>query len=232
MEPPGSRPPQDDRELVKRAQRGDQAAFRTLVERYQRRVVSHALAMVKDPDEAMDIAQETFVRVHRYLPSFKGDASFFTWTYRIATNLCLDAARKRSRGERLGLSGRDDDDAREAEIEAGLDPVSAALAGPGRRAENRELSEKLEEALATLSENHRAILLLRELDGLSYEELSKTLGIRKGTVMSRLFHARLKMQKKLREYLGSEAPAEKGPRAGAAGSGQDDGDDDWEDSDG
>ena len=219
MEPPDSRPPQDDRELVKRAQRGDQAAFRTLVERYQRRVVSHALAMVKDPDEAMDIAQETFVRVHRYLPSFKGDASFFTWTYRIATNLCLDAARKRSRGERLGLSGRDDDDgdAREAEIEAGLDPVSAALAGPGRRAENRELSEKLEEALATLSENHRAILLLRELDGLSYEELSKTLGIRKGTVMSRLFHARLKMQRKLREYLGSEAPAVKGPRGGRAG---------------
>ena len=205
MEP--TRAPPDDRDLVKRAQQGDQAAFRTLVERYQRRVVSHALAMVKDPDEAMDIAQETFVRVHRYLPSFKGDASFFTWTYRIATNLCLDAARKKSRGERLGLTGRDeDDDGREAEIEAGLDPVSAALAGPARMAENRELSDKLQEALGGLSENHRSILLLRELDGLSYEELSKVLGIRKGTVMSRLFHARLKMQKKLREYLGSEAP--------------------------
>ena len=219
MEPPDPRPPLDDRELVKRAQRGDPAAFRTLVERYQRRVVSHALAMVKDPDEAMDIAQETFVRVHRYLPSFKGDASFFTWTYRIATNLCLDAARKKGRGERLGLTGRDDDDdAREAEIEAGLDPVSAALAGPARRAENRELAGKLEEALASLSPNHRAILLLRELDGLSYEELSKALGIRKGTVMSRLFHARLKMQKKLREYLGSEAPAEKAPRDLGGGS--------------
>ena len=217
MEPPDSRPPQDDRELVKRAQRGDPAAFRTLVERYQRRVVSHALAMVKDPDEAMDIAQETFVRVHRYLPSFKGDSSFFTWTWRIATNLCLDAARKKGRGERLGMTAHgDEEDARDAEIEAGMDPVSAALAGPGRRAENRELADKLQEALGTLSENHRTILLLREMEGLSYEELSQTLGIRKGTVMSRLFHARLKMQRKLREYLGADAPGS-GEGAGDGG---------------
>ena len=222
MEPPTSRPPPDDRALVERAQRGDQAAFRTLVERYQRRVVSHALSMVKDPDEAMDIAQETFVRVHRYLPSFKGDSSFFTWTWRIATNLCLDAARKKGRGERLGMTSHgDEEDAREAEIEAGMDPVSAALAGPARRAENRELADKLQEALSELSENHRTILLLREQEGLSYEELSQTLGIRKGTVMSRLFHARLKMQRKLREYLGAEAP---GPgQDGGRGSEDDDG---------
>ena len=101
MEPPTARPPPDDRALVERAQQGDQAAFRLLVERYQRRVVSHALSMVKDPDEAMDIAQETFVRVHRYLPSFKGDSSFFTWTWRIATNLCLDAARKKACSGRI-----------------------------------------------------------------------------------------------------------------------------------
>jgi RNA polymerase sigma-70 factor (ECF subfamily) len=218
MEPPTARPPPDDRALVERAQRGEEAAFRMLVERYQRRVVSHALSMVKDPDEAMDIAQETFVRVHRYLPSFKGDSSFFTWTWRIATNLCLDAARKKGRGERLGITSHgDEEDARDAEIEAAMDPVSAALAGPGRRAENRELADKLQEALATLSENHRTILLLRELEGLSYEELSQTLGIRKGTVMSRLFHARLKMQRKLREYLGADAPR--------AGSGSDEGGD-------
>jgi RNA polymerase sigma-70 factor, ECF subfamily len=211
---PSARPPPDDRTLVERAQRGDGSAFRTLVERYHRRVVAHALSMVKDPDEAMDIAQETFVRVHRYLPSFKGDSSFFTWTWRIATNLCLDAARKKGRGERLGLTGGDEEDGREAEIEAGLDPISSALAGPGRSAENRELQGKLEEALGTLSENHRTILLLREVDGLSYEELSQALGIRKGTVMSRLFHARLKMQRKLREYLGAEAPAQEGEGGG------------------
>jgi RNA polymerase sigma-70 factor, ECF subfamily len=191
----------DDRGLVRAAQKGDESAFRQLVERYQRRIYQLALGMTKDPDDAMDIAQETFVRVHKYLPSFKGDSSFFTWTYRIATNLCLDAQRKKSRTERVDVEEGD-----EAEIEAAMDPPSHALAGPQRQALNEELKGKIDEALAGLSENHRAILLLREVEGLSYEELAKVLDIRKGTVMSRLFHARLKMQNKLREYLGEDAP--------------------------
>jgi RNA polymerase sigma-70 factor (ECF subfamily) len=190
-----------DRKLVRAAQKGDERAFRELVEKYQRRVYQLALGMTKDPDDAMDIAQETFVRVHKYLPSFKGDSSFFTWTYRIAMNLCLDAQRRKGRAERIDATDGD-----EAEIEAAMDPPSAALAGPQKMALNSELKEKIEEALASLSENHRAILLLREVEGLSYEELAKVLGIRKGTVMSRLFHARLKMQSKLREYLGDDAP--------------------------
>ncbi len=190
-----------DRELVRSAQRGDGQAFRRLVEKYQRRVYQLALGMLKDPDDAMDIAQETFVRVHRYLPSFKGDSSFFTWTYRIAMNLCLDAQRRKGRAEHVDVEQGD-----EAEIEAAMDPPSHALAGPQRHALNQELKGKIEEALQGLSENHRAILLLREMEGLSYEELAKVLGIRKGTVMSRLFHARLKMQNKLREYLGEDAP--------------------------
>src|SRR3954462_15778412 len=191
----------DDKPLVRAAQRGDRTAFRALVERYQRRVYQLAVSMLKDPDDAMDIVQETFVRVHRYLPSFKGDSSFFTWTYRIATNLCLDAQRKKGRTERVDVEEGD-----AAEIEAAMDPPSHALAGPQRQALKEELRAKLDEALAGLSENHRAILLLREVDGLSYEELAKVLDIRKGTVMSRLFHARLKMQNKLREYLGEDAP--------------------------
>jgi RNA polymerase sigma-70 factor (ECF subfamily) len=191
----------EDRKLVRAAQKGDGQAFRELVVRYQRRVYQLALGMTKDPDDAMDIAQETFVRVHRYLPTFKGDSSFFTWTYRIAMNLCLDAQRRKGRIERVDAEEGD-----EAEIEAAMDPPSAALAGPQKQALNGELKEKIEEALQGLSENHRAILLLREVEGLSYEELAKALGIRKGTVMSRLFHARLKMQKKLREYLGEDAP--------------------------
>ena len=197
--------PGGDRELVRSAQKGDGQAFRRLVEKYQRRVYQLALGMLKDPDDAMDIAQETFVRVHRYLPSFKGDSSFFTWTYRIAMNLCLDAQRRKGRGERVDV-----DDGDEAEIEAAMDPPSHALAGPQRQALNEELKDKMEQALSELSENHRSILLLREMEGLSYEELAKVLGIRKGTVMSRLFHARLKMQKKLREYLGEDAPEGEG----------------------
>src|SRR5438552_15855607 len=131
-----------DRELVRSAQRGEAQAFRRLVEKYQRRVYQLALGMLKDPDDAMDISQETFVRVHRYLPSFKGDSSFFTWTYRIATNLCLDSARKRGRTERVDLDESD------AEIEAHMDPPSAALAGPHRAALNAELKSKIDEALA------------------------------------------------------------------------------------
>lgn len=199
----------DDRGLVRAAQKGDDQAFRQLVERYQRRIYQLALGMTKDPDDAMDIAQETFVRVHKYLPSFKGDSSFFTWTYRIATNLCLDAQRRKSRMERV-----DSDEGDEAEIEAAMDPPSHALAGPQRQALNEELKAKIDEALSGLSPNHRAILLLREVDGLSYEELAKVLDIRKGTVMSRLFHARLKMQNKLREYLGDDAPEEGGEGEG------------------
>ena len=204
---PGDGSPDDD-SLVREARHGDARAFRTLVERYQRRVYQLALGMVKDPDEAMDITQETFVRVHRYLPSFKGDSAFFTWTYRIATNLCLDAARRRGRSERVEIDESD------AEIEARMDPPSAAFAGPQRAALNAELKAKIDDALASLSENHRAILLLREVEGLSYEELARALGIRKGTVMSRLFHARLKMQNKLREYLGEEAPEKDEPGEG------------------
>ena len=127
--PPGrGADPPDDRSLVRAAQGGDAQAFRALVEKYQRRVYQLALGMVKDADEAMDITQETFVRVHRYLPSFKGDSSFFTWTYRIATNLCLDAARKRGLRNRVAMDEQD------AEIEARMDPPSAALAGPQRAA--------------------------------------------------------------------------------------------------
>src|SRR5437868_15055603 len=121
--------PAADRPLVRAAQRGDRAAFRALVEKYQRRVYQLAVSMLKDPDEAMDIVQETFVRVHRYLPSFKGDSSFFTWTYRIAANLCLDVQRRRGRLERVDLEQGD-----EAEIEAAMDAPSAALAGPQRQA--------------------------------------------------------------------------------------------------
>src|SRR5262245_30960213 len=203
--PPARGPgPPDDRSLVLAAQGGDAQAFRALVERYQRRVYQLALGMVKDSDEAMDITQETFVRVHRYLSSFKGDSSFFTWTYRIATNLCLDWARKRSGRERVEMDESD------AEIESRMDPPSAALAGPQSAALNAELKEKIEDALAALPPKHRAILLLREVEGLSYEELARTLGIRKGTVMSRLFHARLKMQRKLREYVGEQAGKDEG----------------------
>lgn len=190
----------DDLTLVKRVRGGDQRAFKLLVERYQRKVYAVALGMLKDKEEAMDVSQEAFVKVYKYLDHFKGDASFYTWLYRITVNICIDIIRKRAGagGESVEFDETLPMDVSEANIGAlgsrlGTNPQKSAL--------RRELAEKIQEALATVPEKHRAILLLREVEGMSYEDLSRTLDIPKGTVMSRLFHARAKVQKILSQYL-------------------------------
>ena len=197
--------PTDDLTLVRRARSGDQRAFGLLVERYQKKVYAVALGMVKDSEEALDVSQEAFVKVHRYLDRFKGDSSFYTWLYRITTNTCIDVLRRR--GSASGESVEYDDTVQLDLAEANLGALGSQLdSTPVRSALRRELGEKLEEALAQLPEKHRAILLLRELEGMSYEDLARTLEIPKGTVMSRLFHARTKVQKLLADYL-SDAPS-------------------------
>lgn len=191
----------DDLTLVKRVKSGDQRAFRVLVERYQRKVYAVALGMLKDKEEAMDVSQEAFVKVYKYLDHFKGDSSFYTWLYRITVNICIDVIRKRggsSRGEDVEFDETLAHDTAEAQIGAlgsrlGTNPQKSAL--------RRELADKILEALDQLPEKHRAILLLREIEQLSYEDIARALEIPKGTVMSRLFHARAKAQKILSEYL-------------------------------
>jgi RNA polymerase sigma-70 factor, ECF subfamily len=198
--------PTDDHTLVQRARSGDERAFRLLVERYQRKVYAVALGMVKDREEAMDVVQEAFVKVHRSLDSFKADATFYTWLYRITVNVSIDLIRRRggSRSEAVEFDERIGHDLTEANLGA----VSSQLeSNPERTVLRRELGEKIQEALDQIPEKHRAILLLRELDGLSYEELAQVLEIPKGTVMSRLFHARAKVQKLLSESLGIALPA-------------------------
>ncbi|HZA14391.1 MAG TPA: sigma-70 family RNA polymerase sigma factor [Myxococcaceae bacterium] len=190
----------DDLTLVKRVQAGDQRAFRTLVERYQRKVYAIAYGMLKDREDAMDVAQEAFVKVYKYLDHFKGDSSFYTWLYRISVNICIDVIRKKggARGEDVEFDEQIAHDTAQAQIGAlgsrlGTNPQKSAL--------RRELAEKIQEALEQIPEKHRAILLLREVEGMSYEDLARVLEIPKGTVMSRLFHARAKVQKILSEYL-------------------------------
>lgn len=192
----------DDLALVERAKTGDRAALRQLIERYERRVYQLALGILKDGEEALDVVQETFIKVHQHLPGFKGDAQFFTWVYRIAYNLSIDAVRKRGKGERVEVEENTLTDEGTQ-----FEPYATGSQSPQKAALRGELSAELQRALSTLSENHRAILLLREVDGLSYEELSQTLKIPKGTVMSRLFHARHKMQAAMAGYLGEDAPA-------------------------
>ena len=195
----------DDLSLVESAKAGDAGAFKALVVRYQRKVYAVALGIVKDPDSAWDVAQEAFVRVHKHLPEFKGDSAFTTWLFRITSHLAIDSVRK----ERKSL--RDDlDDVREADLTGAGDGILSTALGqdPRENALRRELAGKLTEALATLPVIHREILVLREVEGLSYEELAARLGIQKGTVMSRLFHARKKMQAALAEYAGLSGGSE------------------------
>jgi RNA polymerase sigma-70 factor (ECF subfamily) len=187
----------DDLALVSSARGGDAGAFRALVVRHQRRVYAVALGIVKDPDVAWDVAQESFVRVHQHLAEFKGESSFQTWVLRIASHLAIDVLRKERAGAREAL-----EDVREQDLEEAGEGVLATGLGtnPQHGVLRRELLAKIEDALARIPEKHRTILVLREVEGLSYEELAERLGIHKGTVMSRLFHARKKMQALLRGY--------------------------------
>ena len=188
-----------DRQLVERAQRGDGPAFRQLFDRYQRRAYAVALGVVKNKQDALDVVQEAFIKVHRHLGSFQGTSSFYTWLYRILMNLAIDHVRKHKNREvdfddRVGRAAGDVDG------DGGMLP--RILDGnPGRTAARKELSEKLQAALADLPDYHRAVIVLREIDGLSYEEMSKVLKVPKGTIMSRLFHARRKMQVALEPYI-------------------------------
>lgn len=195
----------DDKQLVARAQSGDRHAFEALVRKYQRRIFRLAFGMLKNQEDAMDVSQDAFVRVHQHLDRFKGDAAFYTWLYRITTNLCIDRIR-RNRGEQVeyedGLA-REDHTAAELGLRR-----SAAATHPGKSTLRHELGDHISRALEQLPEKHRQILLLREIEGLSYEDLSLTLEIKKGTVMSRLFHARKKMQAILAEYLTPEELAQ------------------------
>ncbi len=190
----------DDLTLVQRARTGDQRAFKTLVERYQKKVFSVALGMLKDREEARDVSQEAFVKVYKYLDHFKGDASFYTWLYRITVNICIDVMRRK--GGQKGEQVEFDESVQLDTAEANLGALGSKLGtNPQKAMLRKELAEKIQSALAEVPEKHRAILLLRELEGMSYEDLARTLEIPKGTVMSRLFHARLKVQKVLNEYL-------------------------------
>jgi len=192
----------DDLALVNAARAGDARAFEALVVRFQRKVYAVALGIVKDPDQAWDVSQEAFVRVHGHLAEFKGDSSFQTWVLRIASHLSIDTLRRERKNRREQL-----EDLREEVIgEAGEGILSTPLGNdPSANLLRRELAGHMQAALDGLPEIHRTILVLREVEGLSYEELAERLGVQKGTVMSRLFHARKKMQASLEPYAGRPA---------------------------
>jgi RNA polymerase sigma-70 factor, ECF subfamily len=183
-----------DAELVRLARQGDRGAFQELVERYQRKIYAVVLGMLHDHDAAWETSQETFLKALRSLDQFKGEASFYTWLYRIAVNLAIDYQRHEWRHKAVGVS--------DATIET-QQAVQEDLRrdDPFRRVKNREIGERLRAAIDQLTPEHRAVILLREVEGLSYDEISRVMECAKGTVMSRLHYARKKLQTLLQDCL-------------------------------
>lgn len=171
-----------DENLVAWTNSGQYHAFEELVRRYRNDVYALAYHYVRHREEAWDISQEVFIKAHRALRRFRGDASFKTWLLRITSNQCKDFFKKR----RLSTVAFDDV-IRE-------DHVVASDQGPRRALETQELGDAILEAMNTLSAKHRSAIVLREFEGLSYEEMAEVMGCSQGTVMSRLHHARKNLQ--------------------------------------
>ena len=188
---------QSDGALIEASRRGDREAFRGLVERYFRRVLAVATGMLRNREDAQDVAQEIFIKAYRNLGSFKGNAAFYTWLYRIAVNVCIDFQRREGRSvpivDRSGASGGEASGAEVSDDRPDADPFE--------RVKSQEIGMSVRAALDELTPEHRAVILLREVEGLSYEEISHVMQCAKGTVMSRLHYARKRLQGRLRDHL-------------------------------
>ncbi len=197
VEPPPAVAPTDDRSLVRQAQQGDLSAFDELIRRYQERIYGAVYHMTSNHEDANDLTQETFLKAYKALPSFKGDSAFFTWVYRIAVNKTINFLKQRkNRHNNLSLNDLD--------FNAEHDPDLVALISdktPRRDCSLGELQEKLNDAMQKLSDTHRLVVTLHDVQGLSHDEIGKIMDCNAGTVRSRLFYARQQLQGSLADYL-------------------------------
>ena len=188
-----------DQQLVARAQRGDKRAFELLVIKYQRKLGRLLSRLVRDPAEVEDVTQEAFIKAYRALPSFRGDSAFYTWLYRIA----------HQHGEELpgraGAPGADVDRLRQrGSRELRGRRAAARLEHAGNRAEGKEIAATVNKAMDALPEDLRTAITLREIEGLSYEEIANVMNCPIGTVRSRIFRAREAIAAELRPLLGTD----------------------------
>jgi RNA polymerase sigma-70 factor (ECF subfamily) len=174
----------EERELIARVQRGEKDAFRDLMAPYQKKIYSLLYGMVWNREDALELTQEVFIKAYRSIKGFRMASSFYTWLYRIAVNLALDFRRQR---------------ASNPELQKEVDPPNGG--GPDSSLLRKELNEQISLTLAQLPPQQRAVLLFREVEGLTYKEIAKVMGCRLGTVMSRLHYARESMQRALAPYL-------------------------------
>jgi RNA polymerase sigma factor (sigma-70 family) len=192
----GPSTPADETVLVQRVRKGDLEAYDELVRRYQERIYATIYHMTSNHEDANDLAQESFIKAFQALKTFKGGSSFYTWLYRIAVNKTINFLKQRKNRIHLSLNDLD--------FNAEHDPDLVALISdktPRRDANLTELQEKLNTALMKLSEPHRLVVILHDVQGLSHDEIAKVMDCNIGTVRSRLFYARQQLQAWLSEYL-------------------------------
>ena len=186
----------EEDEFVRKAQQGDLAAYDELVRRYQERVYATVYHMTSNHEDANDLAQEAFIKAYQALKSFKGGSSFYTWVYRIAVNKTINFLKQRKNRAAMSLNDLD--------FNAENDPDLVALVSdktPRRDAALSELQKKLNEAMQKLSEQHRLVVTLHDVQGLAHEEIAEIMDCNVGTVRSRLFYARQQLQGYLIDYL-------------------------------
>ena len=191
-----AQPDVSELDLVKQCQAGRAEAFDELVTRYRTRVFAMIYNMVHNEQDAWDLAQESFIKAWKSIKRFRGHSSFYTWIYRIVMNVTIDWLRKK---HVKGAGAEFDDALQLKEIDPAAKTVPKADPLPHEQMERREIQAKIDKAIAQLSPEHRAVILMKEIEEMQYHEIAETLGCSIGTVMSRLFYARKKLQNLLRD---------------------------------
>jgi RNA polymerase sigma-70 factor, ECF subfamily len=193
--------PEQDLALVARMQKGDMSALEELIQKYQKWVYTLAYRTLKNHADADDVTQDTFIRVYRNIQQFqpKPGHQFAGWLYRVTVNLSLNQSKKRGRETAGFISSHSSMEMDEKENP--IDRVPDKKANPGKEVQDRELSMKIQEALDTLSPEHRTTFTLYEMQGYSYKEISEIMQCPTGTVMSRLYYAKKVLKVKLKDYL-------------------------------
>jgi RNA polymerase sigma-70 factor (ECF subfamily) len=185
-----------DIDLVHRCQAGDTRAFDALVTKYRGKVYAMSYHLVQNETEAWDLSQEAFIKAWRALPGFKGDSAFYTWLFRITHNLAYDWLRKK----KIRAEGNEFDDSQtDHTIAAGAETAPRSAPAPDTALKQAELGQRIRQAISQLSPDHQQVILLREVEGSSYEEIATAMKCSVGTVMSRLFYARKKLQEILHD---------------------------------
>lgn len=183
-----------DKELVKAAKKGDTKAFEELVARHRDKVYARAFSILRNEDEALDLSQEAWIRAWQKLKQFHGESSFTTWVTRVVINVCLDYLRKQKRYKIESIE-ENIEETGSIERQMELETVN-----PSEGLERSELRERIDKALAQMSDEHRTVIILHEFEGLGYKEIAKRLKCSVGTVMSRLFYARRKLASLLASF--------------------------------